>query len=103
MKDLYKKTARQMVELLRTRQVSPLEAVDAAVARIEGTDRPLNALPTLCIERAREHARSLMSKRPQEPERGSLYGLPIAVKDLVDVAGVPLHQGFADLCQSGAK
>ena len=40
MKNLYKQTARQMVELLRTRQVSPLEAIDASVARIEETDGP---------------------------------------------------------------
>ena len=85
MKELFKQTARQMVELLRTRQVSPLEAIDASVARIEETDGHLNALPTLCVERAREHAKRLMAEPTREPGRGQLYGLPIAVKDLVDV------------------
>ncbi len=93
MKELYKQTARQMVELLRTRQVSPLEAIDAAAVRIEETDGHLNALPTLCIERAREHAKKLMAEPPEEGERGQLYGLPIAVKDLVDVAGVRSTKG----------
>ena len=93
MKDLYKQTARQMVELLRTRQVSPLEAIDASVARIEETDGHLNALPTLCVERAREHAKRLMAELPREPGRGQLYGLPIVVKDLVDVAGVRSTKG----------
>ena len=93
MKDLYKQTARQMVELLRSRQVSPLEAIDASVARIEETDGHLNALPTLCVERARGHAKRLMAEPPREPGRGYLYGLPIAVKDLVDVAGVRSTKG----------
>jgi amidase len=52
---LYKLTAREAVDLLRTGKVSPLEMVDAAVARIEATDEILNALPTLSIERARDH------------------------------------------------
>ncbi len=93
MEELYRHTARQMVELLRTRQVSPLEAIDAAVARIEATDRHLNALPTLCIERAREHANKLVAQPPEDAGRGQLHGLPIAVKDLVDVAGVRSTKG----------
>jgi amidase len=45
--ELYRLTARKAVELLRTGKVSPLEMVDAAVARIEAIDGQLNALPTL--------------------------------------------------------
>lgn len=93
MNELYKLTARQMVELLRTRQVSPLEAVDASVARIEETDSSLNAMPTLCVERAREHAEKLSALPPRDGSRGQLHGLPIAVKDLVDVAGVRSTKG----------
>ena len=93
MKELYKQTARQMVELLRTRQVSPLEAVDASAARIEETDGNLNAMPTLCVERARENAARLAELPPRDEDRGQLHGLPIAVKDLVDVAGVRSTKG----------
>ncbi len=56
MTDLTKLTARAAVDLLRRREVSPLEMIDAAVARIEATDGFLNALPTLCVDRARTHA-----------------------------------------------
>jgi len=45
--ELYRLTARKAVELLRTGKVSPLEMVDAAVARIEAIDGQLNDLPTL--------------------------------------------------------
>ena len=58
---------------------------------------PVNALPTLCFDRARQHADRLM----QQPvaERGQLAGMPIPIKDLIDVAGVRSTQGspiFAD-------
>ena len=100
MDDLYRLSAREAVELLRTGKVSPLEMVDAAVARIEATDGALNALPTLSIERARDHAKQIGKNRTAERDRpGWLGGLPIAVKDLNDVAGVRTTYGsplFAD-------
>ncbi len=100
MSELHELTARAAVDLLRTRQVTPLEMVDAAARRIEETDREVNALPTLCLDRARDHARRLMaSGSPQEEASPWLGGLPIAVKDLVEVAGVRTTWGspiFAD-------
>lgn len=100
MTDLTKLTARAAVDLLRRREVSPLEMIDAAVARIEATDGALNALPTLCVDRARTHAERIVEAGP-EAEHGPswLGGLPIAVKDLNDVAGVKTTYGsplFAD-------
>ena len=92
--ELYRLTAREAVELLRTGKVSPLEMVDAAVMRIEATDGQLNALPTLSIERARDHAKRITKKGEKNKERlGWLGGLPIAVKDLNDVSGVRTTYG----------
>lgn len=88
MTELYKLTAVEAVRLLKRREVSPLEMIDAAAARIADTDRVLNALPTLCLERARERARRLMQNPPADPPPHYLYGLPIAVKDNTDVEGV---------------
>ena len=93
-------TARQAVDLLGRGEVSPLELVDAAAARIEATDGAINALPTLCLDRARDHARRIASGAAGRPAAGPwLGGLPIAVKDLTDVAGVRTTYGspaFAD-------
>ncbi len=87
-------TAREAVGLLRRGEVSPLELVDAAAARIEATDGALNALPTLCLDRARDHARRIVSGQAGAPSAGPwLAGLPIAVKDLTDVAGVRTTYG----------
>jgi len=100
MTDLTKLTARAAVDLLRQRKVSPLEMIDAAIARIEATDAPLNALPTLCVDRARAHAKRIMKAGPPAGDNSSwLGGLPIAAKDLNDVAGVRTTYGspiFAD-------
>jgi Asp-tRNA(Asn)/Glu-tRNA(Gln) amidotransferase A subunit family amidase len=52
--------------------------LDTAFARIEAVDSQINALPILCFERAREQVRNL--KKPNSPEAGYLFGLPITVK-----------------------
>ena len=93
MNELCRLSATEAVALLRRREVSPLELIDASVARIEETDPQLNALPTLCVERAREHAGRLMKQRPSDPPAHYLHGLPIAVKDNTDVEGVRCTSG----------
>lgn len=100
MSELYKLTARAALDLLRRGQVTPLEMIDAAARRIEATDREVNALPIMCLDRARDHARRLMASKSSKGEASPwLGGLPIAVKDLVEVAGVRTTWGspiFAD-------
>jgi len=90
-------SAVEAVEQLRRGELSPLELIDAAATRIQQTEPYINAMPTLCLERAREHAHAIQSgQRPA----GLLHGLPIAVKDLNEVAGVrttygsPIYQDF---------
>ena len=97
MNDLIVKTASDIVALLQKGEISPLDCLDALERRIAAVNPALNALPTLCFERARDHAKRLMAKRPEE--RGPLAGLPVPIKDLNDVAGVRSTQGspiFAD-------
>jgi amidase len=98
--ELHRLTAAEAVNLLKSRKISPLELVEAAARRIEATDSAVNALPTLCLERARDHARRIM-KEGSKVERPPAWlgGLPIAVKDLNPVAGVRTTWGspiFAD-------
>lgn len=93
MNELCRLSATAAVALLKRREVSPLELIDAAAERIRETDPRINALPTLCIERAREHAGRLMQKPPSDPPPHFLYGLPIAVKDGTDVEGVRCTSG----------
>ena len=99
MDELVKLTACEAVARLKAGELSPLELIDAALARIEEVEPLVNALPTLCPERARERAKAIMAAPSDEAPPGYLHGLPIAIKDLNDVAGVRTTYGspiFAD-------
>lgn len=93
--DLIRMTARNVVAKLRAKEISPLDLIDAAERRIAACEPAINALPTLCLERGREHARRLMrgEGREAEGEAGWLAGLPVAIKDVNDVAGVRTTYG----------
>lgn len=84
--ELWSRTAREVVGLLRQGKVSPLELVDVVEARIAAVNPEVNALPTLCLDRARDRAKRLM-QRPTS-EWGRLAGLPLPIKDLAEVEGV---------------
>jgi len=85
--------AREVVRLLREREIAPRDAIEAAVERIRAVDPMVNAVPTLCVERALAHARRLEGAPPPADDAGWLAGLPILVKDLTDVAGVRTTYG----------
>lgn len=93
MNELCKKSAREIVSLLKNRDITPLELIDIAKERIEQVDGKVNALPTLCFDRARKHASQIMEQWPDDPPPHYLYGLPIVVKDIIDVAGVRSTRG----------
>jgi amidase len=93
MQELWRLSANEAVALLKKREVSPLELIDVAEARIEATNPKINAFVTLCYDRAREHARRLAKSPPAEVPPHYLYGLPIGVKDGTDVAGVRCTSG----------
>ena len=86
MNELIVATACEITARLRKKEISPLELIDATVARIAEVNDLVNAVPTLCIDRARGRAASLA------PDC-LLAGLPILAKDLVDVAGVRTTHG----------
>lgn len=91
--DLIALTATEAVGLLRTRQVSPLEMVDAAIARIEAVDGEVNALPVRMFDDARAAARGFRHDSEAATEPGWLGGLPIAIKEFNDVKGLPTTFG----------
>ena len=88
---LVQATACAIVDKLRSGEVTPLDLLDVLEKRIAEVDGKVNALPTLCFDRARTHAKALMKK--PAGERGLLAGLPIPIKDLFNVKGVLNTQG----------
>ncbi|TWC06039.1 amidase [Bradyrhizobium macuxiense] len=83
---LVKETACAVVEKLKAGEVTPLDLLDVLEQRITEVDGKVNALPILCFDRARAHAKALMQK--PAGERGLLAGLPVPIKDLTAVSGV---------------
>src|SRR5258707_7872757 len=85
-----KMTAVEAVTLLKKREISPLELVEASAQRIGEVEPAVNALPTLCLDRARDHAQRIMqggAACEAAGEAGWLAGLPVSIKDLTAVAG----------------
>ena len=91
--ELYQKTAFEIVNLLKSKEISPLDCLDSIEKRICLVDKKVNALPTLCFDRARKHAKVLEKKSINE--RGLLAGLPVPIKDLISVSGVRSTSGSA--------
>ncbi|MDQ0471733.1 amidase [Labrys wisconsinensis] len=83
---LVEASATEVHRLLLAREITPGDCLDALAARIAVAEPAVNALPTLCFERAREHAARLDALAPEA--RGLLAGLPVAIKDLTEVEGV---------------
>ena len=89
--ELLQATACAIVDRLRSNDITPHDLLDALEARIAEVDGKVNALPTLCFDRARRHADAIKEKSPSE--RGVLAGLPVPIKDLTAVAGVLTTHG----------
>ena len=75
-------------ELLRQKKVSPVELTQACLARIEQLNPKLNAFITVTAESALSQAREAEADIHHGRWRGPMHGDPIALKDLVDTAGV---------------
>ncbi len=81
-------TATELAAEIQARRVSPVEAVDAYLDRIEQVNPRLNAYITVTGEAARDAARQAESEIAQGNYRGPLHGVPVAVKDQIHSAGV---------------
>ena len=91
--------ATELSARLRSGALSPLEVMDATISRIEAVNPKVNALPILCLDRARKQARAMTEQRVSADAKGPLWGLPLAVKDYNDLGGVATTYGsplFAD-------
>src|SRR2546430_16968422 len=88
---LIRETACHIVEKLHKGALTPLDLLDVLEKRIAEVDGKVNALPTLCFDRARKNARELTQK--PAGQRGLLAGMPVPIKDLTNVAGRLTTQG----------
>lgn len=80
-------------DLVRKKKVSPVELTTACLARIDRSNPTLNAFITVTRESAMQQARDAESEIARGKWRGPLHGIPIALKDLFDTAGVRTTAG----------
>jgi len=84
--------ATALAELIRTRQVSPVEVMQAHLDRIDAVNPAVNAIVTIAPA-AMEQARAAEAAVVSGGELGALHGVPISVKDSVDTAGILTQRG----------
>lgn len=75
--------------LIAKKELSPVELVDSVLDRIEAVDHAVGAYSLLLADRAREQARQTERRIMADGPAHALDGIPIALKDLIDVAGLP--------------
>ena len=96
--DLALLSAAELARLVREREVSPVEVLDACLARVERLNGTINAVVTP-NPRAREEALEVERKILRGEDPGPLAGLPVGIKDVTEVAGLRTTYGsplFAD-------
>ncbi|MBT6628840.1 MAG: hypothetical protein HOB49_17635, partial [Gemmatimonadetes bacterium] len=80
-------------QLLRRGDLSPVELTQLYLDRIDAYDEHLNAYLTVTAERAIASARAAEAAIQGGDWRGPLHGIPVALKDLFDVVGLPTTAG----------
>jgi Asp-tRNA(Asn)/Glu-tRNA(Gln) amidotransferase A subunit family amidase len=91
--------ATELRRLIGARQLSPVELLDACIARIEAVNPYVNAVTATCFDRARSEARAAERAVTSGTPLGLLHGLPLGVKDLEETQGLlttygsPIYRG----------
>jgi amidase len=91
--DLVATSAVELARMLRTKELSAAELLAAYLDRIERVNPEINAIVTLAAEPARQAAAAADEAAARGEFRGPLHGLPIAIKDLADTAGIRTTYG----------
>ncbi|HUI98238.1 MAG TPA: AtzE family amidohydrolase [Xanthobacteraceae bacterium] len=91
--DLAETTAAEIADFVRAGATTALAETEAALARIEKLNPGLNAFTDVTAERARDRARTIDADRAAGKPPGPLAGVPFAVKNLFDIAGLATRAG----------
>jgi aspartyl-tRNA(Asn)/glutamyl-tRNA(Gln) amidotransferase subunit A len=87
-------TLASVSEAIRLRQVSPVEVMTACLDRIERLQPQLNAFITVAADAALQAARAAEKEISDGRWKGPLHGIPVAIKDFYDTAGLKTTAAF---------
>ncbi len=82
-------TATAAADAVRTRKLSPVELTEALLDRIDRLDPRLNVFIRLDGDAAIDAAKAAAAEIAEGRRRGPLHGVPVGIKDIIDVAGLP--------------
>jgi aspartyl-tRNA(Asn)/glutamyl-tRNA(Gln) amidotransferase subunit A len=82
-------SAAEIAQAFAEKALSPVELVASLLARIEALDPKLNAFIRLDAEGAMQAAEQAQTEIAAGRSRGALHGVPVGIKDIIDVAGLP--------------
>jgi len=85
--------ATRLAELIRTKQLSPVEYMQSLLARIEALDAKVNAFAHLAADQAMQAARQAEAKLMSGDRIGRLHGVPVTIKDLAITKDMPMQSG----------
>ena len=103
MQDPAFRTASELTAALRRREIGCLELLDHHLARVERLNPRLNAIVVLDAERARARANAADRALARGDSWGVLHGLPMTIKESIDVAGLPTTSGAPALRHNRAS
>jgi len=90
-------TATELAAAIASKQISSRELLDLYLDRIERLNGSINAVVTLDADRARQHAKDADDALARGERRGPLHGLPVTIKDAIEVEGVRSTGGAVEL------
>src|SRR5215216_2884104 len=86
-------TLRQAAGAVRAKSLSPVELLESTLVRLHATEPAIHAFVMVDSDRAHADARRAESDVVSGVEVGALHGIPLAVKDIFDLEGVPTRCG----------
>jgi amidase len=95
--DFLRLDAHDQLEALNAGRISALDALNLAIARADAVGRTFNAVVARRLDLAREEARRIDEARSLGEPMGRLAGLPMTIKDTLDIEGLPASAGRANL------
>jgi amidase len=95
--ELWRMSATELAEAIRTRQASSVEVVETHLRRIEAVNPSINAVVVVLGEQALEAAKAADRAVAAGGNVPPFHGVPFTIKDNIDVAGTPTTQGFKAL------
>ena len=93
--DPYELTIADAAEMIRAKELSPVELTESVLSRIDAVEGKITAFATVTADVARAAAAAAEAEIAAGAYRGPLHGIPVGIKDLYETAGIPTTSSSA--------